>query len=268
MFIRALVLLVALVPATLLAGTRDPNTPDSQYVEFGKKFTSVRRIRAVIRYNEKDTYQYGSAVIIQPHWALTAAHVLEGATGPEILNDDDTKYPLSHVVVHHDYQHANIGYHDIALVYSPKDFALQFYTPLYTDHDEVGKAVTIAGYGFHGTFHTGMRENDGRKRAGHNKIESTEKAVLICTPSQTGKFPLEFIITPGDSGGGLFIGDKLAGINSFLSAVDKKPDGTYGDEAAHTRISLYADWVNTTIAQYELALQARATLSNDVRQGE
>ncbi|NDC55393.1 MAG: hypothetical protein EBZ69_00950 [Alphaproteobacteria bacterium] len=251
-----------------LAGTRDPDTPDSKYVEFGKQFSGVKRVRGIVTYKEKDTYQYGSAVVISPHWILTAAHVAEDARDLTILDDDDTKFPLAKVIIHGEYANENVGYHDIALGYSPKDFALKFYPALYTDADELGKAVTIAGYGFHGTFLTGMQENDGQRRAGHNKVEGTERALLVCRPDRANKFPLEFIITPGDSGGGLFIGNKLAGINSILMAVDKKPDGTYTDEGAHTRISLYADWVNNQIAQYELALQAKSTLGAELTQND
>lgn len=246
---------------TISAGTRDPNTPDSKYVEFGRQFKSVKKIRGVVIYNEKATYQYGSAVIIKPHWILTAAHVAEDATELTVIADDDAKFPLAKIIIHADYAHENVGYHDIALGYSPQDFALDFYPGLYTDSDELGKAATIAGYGFHGTFLTGMQENDGQRRAGHNKVEGIERALLVCRPDRTNRFPLEFIITPGDSGGGLFIGNKLAGINSILMAVDRKPDGTYTDEGAHTRVSVYYDWVTAQIAQYELALQARATLS-------
>ena len=107
----------------------------------------------------------------------------------------------------------------------------------------MGKQITIAGYGSHGTFLTGAKESDGIKRAGSNVIDGIEKSILICTPSTSGKTALEFMIAPGDSGGGMFIGNKLAGINSFLMAKDKKPDGTYTDESAFTRISLYADWI-------------------------
>lgn len=249
-----------------VAGTRDPNTPDSKYLEFGQQFPNVKRLRGVITYKEKATYQYGSAVIISPHWVLTAAHVTEDARDLTILADDNTKFPLTKVIVHGEYTHDNIGYHDIALGYSPVDFAMKFYPELYTDSDEMGKAVTISGYGFAGTFLTGMQEEDGKRRAGHNKIEGTERALLVCRPDHTNKFPLEFIITPGDSGGGLFIGNKLAGINSMLMAIDKKPDGTYTDEAAHTRVSLYSDWVHAQIAQYELVLQAKATLGPELTQ--
>jgi hypothetical protein len=248
-----------------LAGTRDPNTPDEKYVEFGKQFPSVLRIRAnIIDPESKYPYQYGSAVAIRPHWILTAAHVLAGAENPVAIKDGDKKFALGPVFVHKDFEEETVGFHDIALLYSPEDFELKFYTPLYTDKDEVGKAVTIAGYGFYGTFHTGGKQIDSNKRAGHNKIDSAERAVLLCSPSVTNRMPLEFMIASGDSGGGLFIGNELAGINSFLMATDKKPDGSYGDDAAFTRVSLYADWVESQIAAYELKIAGKGTLAADL----
>ena len=258
---------IFLCSAQVISGTRDPNTPDSAHLEFGKKFGSVTRIRAKqarkalsVDIPPEPKYQYGSAVIIKPHWVLTAAHVVKDTIEPEIIRDSQ-HYPLAQLIIHADFNEDNIGYHDLALGYSPTDFQLEFYTPLYKQTDEIGKAVTISGYGVAGTFLSGGALSDGKRRAGHNKIDSTERAVLVCTPSLTNKFPLEFIITPGDSGGGLFIGNELAGINSFLMALDKIPDGTYTDEACFTRVSLYADWVESQIAKYELAQQGRATTS-------
>jgi len=69
------------------------------------------------------------------------------------------------------------------------------------------------------------------------------------------------MLAPGDTGGGMFIGNALAGINSFVMAEDGNPDGTYTDESAFTRVSLYANWVESEIEKYEHALQARATLN-------
>ena len=221
-----------------LGGTIDPSTPDKKYIEFGKKFESVVRIKAKIKSN----HQFGSAVIIKPHWALTAAHVVIDTEEKTILGENQ-EYPITKIIIHEKFEENDIGHNDIALCYSPEDFKLNFYTPLYTDHNELGKQITIAGYGSHGTFLTGAKESDGIKRAGSNVIDGIEKSILICTPSTSGKTALEFMIAPGDSGGGMFIGNKLAGINSFLMAKDKKPDGTYTDESAFTRISLYADWI-------------------------
>lgn len=256
---------------TVFAGTIDPNTPDSKYLEFGKEFPSVVRIKAKCAEKIKkpngelvQPYFFGSAVVIKPNWCLTAAHVFDEATGePTVITAAGKEFKIAKVVRHEEYHAPRIGWHDIALCYSPEDFKLDFYTPLYTAHDEIGKAITISGYGLSGTFKTGGTLDDGKQRAGHNRIESAERSVLICSPSALyDKFPLEFLITPGDSGGGMFIGNKLAGINSFLQAADEKTDGTYGDEAAFTRVSLYADWVQRQIEDYELSLQGRATLSS------
>lgn len=253
-----------------LAGTIDPNTPDTKYVEFGKEFPNVVRIRATItctnpECDQKEHTQVGSAVVIGPHWVLTAAHVVKDTRNQVVIKDDGTEFPLQYLVVHKDFKDDNIGFYDLALGYSNKDFDLKFYTPLYRKTDELGRPITIAGYGIHGTFSTGGKTSDGKKRGGHNVVEGTERGVLICKPTVGSKrMPLEFGITPGDSGGGMFIGNELAGINSFLMAVDKVPDGTYGDESAFTRVSLHADWIDQQMDKYVLALQALSTTGADV----
>ena len=258
--------LLGVLLGSALAGTRDPGTPDEKYLEFGKKFPSVMRLRANITDPaSKYPYQYGSAVAIRPHWILTAAHVVDGTTHSTVINDDKKEFALDPVLVHRDFVEETVGFYDIALAYSPEDLGVAFYTPLYEDSDEVGQAITVAGYGAHGTFHTGGTAMDGQKRAGHNKIDAAESGVLICTPSTHAKFPLEFMIAPGDSGGGMFIGNKLAGINSFLTAVDKHPDGTYSDEAAFTRVSLHKDWVESQIQKHEARILGRLTTGADVQ---
>lgn len=265
------ILLFLLNTNIALPGTRDPETPDEKYLEFGKAFPAVVRFKANIKCKDpkctvKEHAQYGSAVIIRPHWIMTAAHVVLDTTEPEAIFSGES-FPLPRVIPHKEFADNKFGYHDVALAYSPKAFKLDFYSPLYTASDEVGKAITISGYGMQGTFHTGCQHSDGLRRAGHNKIDSSSQSFLVCTPSRSGKFPLEFMIAPGDSGGGMFIGNKLAGINSFLMATDKKPDGTYGDESAFTRVSLYADWVESEISGYELALQGRATTASEINEG-
>ena len=264
------VLLIGLLFLALSAfgGTTDPNTPDSKYLEFGKQFPSVVRVRTLILSGTGEkpavTLQYGSGVIIGPHWLLTAGHVVKGQAAAFALKDDDSEHVLEKVILHKDYNEDQFGFHDLALCYSSKDFGLEFYTPLYKQLDEVGKPITIAGYGIHGTFNTGAKLSDGKKRAGHNRIDSSERSVLICTPSVANRFPLEFMIAQGDSGGGMFIGNELAGINSFLMAKDRKPDGTYGDESAFTRVSIYAEWIEEQMLLHELAIAGRLVTAPDV----
>jgi hypothetical protein len=253
------------------AGTIDPDTPDARYLEFGQKFPNVVRLVAIVncqnpKCEHKQHPQAGSAVVIAPHWVLTAAHVVENTFDQKAVKDDGTEHKLTKIIPHRSYEAGRVGWHDLALCYTPDSFQLDFYPELYTDQDELGKGITIAGYGIHGTFATGGKEgSDGKRRAGQNIIDGTADAVLFCKPKAGSKrMPLEFLIAPGDSGGGMFIGNKLAGINSFLLHDDGKADGNYGDEAAFTRVSLYADWVATQIQLHELALAARATTGGEL----
>ncbi len=235
------------------SGTRDADTDDSKHVEFGKKFKAVVRFRAV---NKKQETHYGSAVIIRPHWVLTAAHATADTTEPAVLtNDDADVYPLVRVVQHASFDpDINAQQHDIALGYSEKDFGLAFYIPLYKGSAEEGKIATLAGYGMGGTFASGRDFVDGKRRAGSNHIERARESILICSPSaktDVKRTSLEFFIASGDSGGGLFIGNELAGIHSFVSAAGQSPKSKYGEESGHTRVSLYVDWVESEIKKYE-----------------
>lgn len=259
-----------IITSAARAGTIDPSTADSKYVEFGQRFPFVIRICAAVSDKDPKTgievlnQHCASAVVIRPNWVLTAAHVVHNAKSAVVTTDDKQVFPLHKILPHKDYKYENASWHDIALCYTPEPIKLEFYPELYEGVDEVNQAVTIAGWGMTGTFHSGAVKFDGKRRAGHNKLESAFDGTLVCAPTRgRDRFPLEFMISPGDSGGGMFIGNKLAGINSFLMAVDKKPDGTYSDESVFTRVSLYANWVELQIEKHELALQGRATTSSE-----
>jgi secreted trypsin-like serine protease len=258
--LRFVIILLAASRAAM-AGTIDPSTPDAKYVEFGKQFPFVVRITNDIDCTKCDEHheQLASAVIIRPHWVLTAAHVINGSNN-NVIHVGEKKHRVVYKVQHKDYNADNVGLHDIALCYTDEDFKLNFYVPLYSKTDEIGQSVTIAGWGSTGNFITGATKTDNQRRAGHNKLLSTHLATVLCSPRKEGRFPLEFMIAPGDSGGGMFIGNQLAGINSFLAHADGKPDGTYGDDSAFTRVSLYKDWVESEIQRHELTLAAQATL--------
>jgi len=262
-FARLLRFVIILLAASrvAVAGTIDPDTPDAKYVEFGKQFPFVVRITNIVdcKKCEKVHEQHASAVIIRPHWALTAAHVIAGSKDDTIYVGEK-KHAVAYKVLHKDYNEDKIGLHDIALCYTDDDFKQEFYVSLYSKPDEIGQAVTIAGWGSSGNFVTGATKSDNQRRAGQNKLSSAFLSVVACSPRKAGRFPLEFMIAPGDSGGGMFIGNELAGINSFLAHADAKPDGTYGDDSAFTRVSLYRDWVESEIQRYERVLAAKTTL--------
>lgn len=243
---RTLALLLILFGSNLLAGTIDPKVPDQKYKDYGAKFKNIVRVKGSYRSEKRDEKYtfYASAVVIKPNWALTAAHVVKDASDVVILVGDK-EYPVRSRV-HEEFEESKVGFHDIALCRSEKNFDMEFYPEIYTDQDEEGKVVSVGGYGMTGSFNSGSNRSDGFKRVGSNIIRRAEKNVLICSLDDQ-RTELEFLIASGDSGGGLFIDNKLAGINTFVMADDGKPDSDYGDESAHTRICLYKEWINQNI---------------------
>lgn len=221
------------------AGTIDPNVSDSKYIDYGSKYKHIYKVCGLY---EDDQPYCASCVILSDSWALTAAHVVKKSQVC-IVKEENNQYFVDNIICHKDFEENNFGYYDIALLHIKNSFDLDFYPSLYTDTDEVGKLCAMSGYGLTGTFETGIKISDNKKRAGSNRIDKIDRHLLICSPSLSNKTELEFLIGSGDSGGGLFIDGKLAGINSCVMADDKKPDSTYGDESGHTRISSFIDWI-------------------------
>lgn len=247
--ILPILLVVCSIMGTIFGGTIDPGTQDQKYIDYGSKFKNVVRLCC------KDSgglFGCGSGVVIDKHWILTAAHIVYNCNDCSIKLDDK-KYIITKVFVPKGYKSEVFGKDDIALCYTEEEIIMDFYPEIYDTDDEVGKVCSMAGWGFTGNFNTGAIHHDGKRRGGSNVIERFERSVLVCSPSRRGRVhhhtELEFLIASGDSGGGLFIGNKLAGIHSSVLAIDKKPDSTYTDESCHTRLSIYREWIKETIAK-------------------
>jgi secreted trypsin-like serine protease len=185
---------------------------------------------------------YASAVVISPRWVLTAAHVVSGNADIKV-RVEGKDHPVKRVIVNKNFQEEILGRYDIALCESEDEIELDFYPELYEGNSEVDSVASICGYGVYGTFSSGASKTDGRKRAGSNVVDRVENHVMFCSATKGRKTNLEFMISHGDSGGGLFIDRKLAGINSFVSAADGKTNSNYGDECAHTRVSIFVKWI-------------------------
>ena len=243
---KTLVMLLLLIISStnLFAGTRDPHTPDEKYIEYGSKFEYILNLCGVY---EDNSMFCGSAVAINKNWILTAAHVVKNAKHCGIHIKDYEVILIDKIIPHQDFN-GEFGIADIALCKLKTQLNLDFYPSLYENNDEINKLCCMAGYGLTGTFNTGQIISDNRRRAGSNFIDKIHKDLLICSPSKNHldkKTALEFIICSGDSGGGLFIDGKLAGINSCV-ITDKKngaPDSKYGTESGHTRVSKFLSWI-------------------------
>ena len=114
-----------------------------------------------------------------------------------------------------------------------------------------------------GTGDSGGKRADGHKRGAENTISQIENNRLLVAdfdaPLAWGNvawnysraLPLEGLIAPGDSGGGLFIttptGTYLAGVNSFVGSDFGTPRSVYGNFSGHTRVSAFSRWIESMV---------------------
>ena len=225
------------------AGTIEDGIPDARYREYGEQFAAYTL--RIIGQNTEGKLQVGTCTVIAPHWAITAAHVVEDLTECSVL----TARQLHRI----DRVFAHVGYdgtfqrHDIALVHVVKPFELEWYPPLTDGSEQLGSVATAVGYGVTGPLSTGHERGDGQIRAGTQRLIATEGSVWVCLVRRSGS-PLPYCIAPGDSGGGLWARDSagrtvLVGVNSYTATTEPKTRSKAGEESGHTRVALYLDWI-------------------------
>lgn len=253
-----IMIFVIIIANTIIsyAGTIRHDVDDSKYLNHASKYKNVVRIYGNIKNPKEQKLEISaSAVLIKPRWILTAAHVVTCSKEQYIVIDADKKYNLDLVIIHKDFnQNIPVSMYDIAIGRLSSDVEeIDQFPLLYSDTKEEKRTCTISGYGMYGTGLTGAKTFDSQKRAGTNKIIFVNEHLLMCdmTKDKKSQTILEFLPAHGDSGGGLFIDGKLAGINSFVTSTDKNPDSNYGDESAHTRISTFKPWIIETIKNNE-----------------
>lgn len=238
--------ILLLMPIQAHCGTIDPSVSDAKYVEYGKKYECVLPIVGVLG-DQLNSQFRASCVVIDEYHILTAAHIVQDTITQHVLYENKA-YPCALVAVHGKYESGKMGYNDIAIARLQKPIKLDFYPSLYKNKDEKDKVCGLAGYGYHGDFNTGFvgATFDNTRRAGSNVVDGVTKNVLEYSVHTDNATELEILIAPGDSGGGLFIDQKLAGIHSYVYANDGKGDSDYGDVGCSTRVSDYIEWVDKT----------------------
>ena len=237
--------LLAAIALTLTGGTISPRVDDAKHVDYGSKFVHVARIRCEGQKNADNPSGVcmASCVIVSPRHVLTAAHVVRGTEKWLVTAPDGKQRELSRMQSHPLYAKGQGGSNDLAIGTFREPIEMDWYPAIYAGEDESGKTASIAGYGMRGNFRDGITGSDGKRRAGSNVIDAATEDYLICSISGPPWTSLEFLICAGDSGGGLFLGNELAGINSCIMAEGRTPTATYGEESVHVRLSVHLEWI-------------------------
>jgi hypothetical protein len=240
---------IVFVVSSVFAGTTDPSVDDSKYIEYGNKFEHIGKIHGTSPLD--NVFFYGSCVGIKDNIVITAAHIVSDIDGPKVDINNQT-INIKKIVIHPLFKQQGKEC-DIALCSLEKPLGLAWYPKLYQNNNEVGKVCSMAGYGITGKFNSSHRIADQKKRGGSNIIDIVENNILVCNANRLGRTELEFLISYGDSGGGLFIGNELAGIHSSIAQllIDSTVQNDYNTLSFHVRISKHLNWINNTITMID-----------------
>jgi hypothetical protein len=197
--------------------------------------------------------------LIHPRWILTAAHVGETLHAGDRAEVGRMNVEIDRVVLSPGWQgfhHREDHQRDIALVHLKSAVTRVGPARIYTGDDEVGCLVTFVGRGSVGTGLTGPLHDTRVLRAATNRVEKAEGSGLqfrFDAPGDAGVTLLEGISGEGDSGGPAYcMRDGVTWLIGVSSSQDARPAGRnighYGVLEYYSRVSVFTEWILTTIA--------------------
>lgn len=261
------------------AGVRRADVSDSSFLNLAASslYDSVGKLT----YSVGSSSYLASGVLISPEWVLTAGHVVGGNNyqGGGInnltfsLNSGSSvlSFAASEWYTHPGWSYTQGDFfsgYDLGLIRLGSSVSTIQAASLYLSESLEIQPGTMVGYGSTGTGSTGYQGGTaGTKRAGQNMIDAQGDGVTIASsilfadfdqPGTSAKnvvgsdvaLPLEYLIAPGDSGGGLFVTENqqtfLVGITSFTWGIlDGVANSSYGDVAGFTSTTSQLGWIHS-----------------------
>lgn len=205
----------------------DHRYSQQQYIEYANQYPNIVKI-------ETDS-SFGSAIAIDSNTILTSSHTLKNKKNIRVIINQIEFNPVS-IVFNKTF--------DVAIIKITNKLVklekLKFY-----NRDYINQEFTVVGIGKSGTGLTGAKILDFKKRAGRILCSSINKGFGEAVFDQEAPIELNACVAPGDSGGGVFKDDELAGVITYVTAKngDNNGDSDYGDSTGFILIRDIEEWI-------------------------